>query len=139
MGENNKNRKAQNISFDKQTITWEKMIIENPSVEIIITGDFNIDANAWKKEEKNKSPYEKSFNSMSKMIRNRLIDNGLNIINNKNTRENSRLDHFYTNSIEKISEMKQEDNTSSDHSMLIALRKMKVNKSEEIVIETRDF
>ena len=59
---------AQNARFDKQTKTWEKMINENPNTEIIIAGDFNTDANIWKKREEDKSEYEKTFKLHSEIL-----------------------------------------------------------------------
>ena len=76
---------------------------------------------------------------MSTMIKERLLDNGLMMINKKSTRNGSILDHFYTNNIEKIEEIKIEDDTNSDHSMIIVKRRMKINNIEETVIITRKY
>ena len=115
------------------------MITENPNAEVIICGDFNINAKTWSKKEEDKSNYEKSFNKMSSMIKDKLIDNGMILINNKETRNKALLDHIYTNKIDKIESINQDDNTTSDHSLLEFSRNMKINKIEETLIETRNF
>ena len=73
------------------------------------------------------------------MIKERILDNGLVMINNRNTRNNKILDHFYTNNIEKIENIYIEGDTTSDHNMVIVNRKMKVNNTEETIIVIRNY
>ena len=81
-GIDNNNRTKQNKRFEEQTNRWEKMMNDNPNTEVIICRDFNVNAKIWKKLEEENSEYEKSFNKMSKMIKEKMIDNGLKLINN---------------------------------------------------------
>ena len=129
----------QYIRFDAQTKRWEKMVEENINEEIILCGDFNINSKIFKINEENKSDYEKKFNPMLRMIKQRLNDNGLVMANKKETRLNTILDHVYTNKIKKIFEINQEDNTTSDHSLIEIVRKMKIDMVEETMIEIRNF
>ena len=86
-----------------------------------------------------KSDYDKSFTPLINMIKEKLNDNGINIINKKLTRRNAILDHIYTNKMEKITDVCQDDNTVSDHSLIQINRRMKINNIEETVIETRNY
>ena len=50
---------------------------------------------------------------MSEMIKERLLNNGMRMIN-KETRNETTLDHIYTNKINKIESIKVDSNTTSD-------------------------
>ena len=64
-------------------------------------------------------------------------------MNNKPTRivagSKSIIDHFWTNSPIKIKNVEQEDNTFSDHSIIIVNRHMNITKSEEQYIMKREY
>ena len=66
------------------------------------------------------------------------MDNGFNMLINKETRNDAIIDHFYTNKVNKIESIRVEKNTTSDHAMIVAIRKMKINKVEETMIQTRN-
>ena len=76
---------------------------------------------------------------MINMIKERMNDNGMKIINKKPTRNGRILDHIYTNKPEKIINLSQEDNTTSDHSLLEINRSMKIDTIEETIINTRNY
>ena len=65
------------------------------------------------------------------------------LMNNKPTRIldkcQSQIDHFYTNYPGKIKSIEQDDDTLSDHSVIIATRQMKINNSEEKYQITRRY
>ena len=73
------------------------------------------------------------------MIKERMNDNNLKIINKKPTRNNKILDHIYSNKPEKILNTIQQDQTTSDHSIIEMTRSMKINTIEETVILTRNY
>ena len=63
----------------------------------------------------------------------------MNLINTRNTRNNSILDHFYTNRVDKIERIEQDDDSFSDHSIMEITRKMKMSQTEEKLIQTRNY
>ena len=67
-----------------KTITekWAKQIKKE---EVIIIGDFNIHNHAITANEIDKTAYEKSLNRIMNVYKEDLINNGMKIMNNKNT------------------------------------------------------
>ena len=133
------NSSNENKRFDLQTKIWEKMIAENIGTEIMLSGDFNIDSKIWNKKNEELSDYEKRFISMNKMIKERLSDNGMKMMIKQNTRNDKILDHFYTNKMEKIEEIKVDNDSTSDHNKIIIKRNMKIDNIEEAIIMSRKY
>ena len=61
----------------------------------------------------------------------KLLNNGMKMLIDKLTRKEATLDHIYTNNIEKIETINISSDTTSDHSIIEVIRKMKMNKIEE--------
>ena len=132
-------RKIQNQRFDTQTKLWDNMMKDKPGTESIIMGDFNINAKIMNKSNNELTEYEKSFIPMIKMIEARLLNNGMKMITENNTRNNTILDHVYTNKIEKIEKINIDEDSMADHHYVEIIRKMKIDQMEETKIETRNY
>ena len=132
-----------NIRFKKQAELWKSMITENNNREMIFVGDFNLDANNWRKSENEKTSTEKTFNFMNNIIKECLLDNGFSLLNMEPTRPNANrksiLDHFYTHNVDKIKYVKTYIDTVSDHAAILGTRAMQIMQSEEQYILKRDF
>ena len=132
-----------NLRYEKQTELWEKLISDNPGNEIWIGGDFNFDAKSMEKEENDKSEYEKKFNKLYKLTNEKLIQNGMKLMNSEPTRismnKGKVLDQIYLNRRDKMYNIVQNDFTKSDHSLLEYNRHMKIEPREEKMKETREW
>ena len=125
--------------FEDQLNIWEKLIEDKKNNEIYIAGDFNVDSIAIKKEEKNKTDYDKTFTKPGKIIDEKLTQNGLHRVNSLPTHYGRSLDHIYTNRPDKLFKIDQIDETESDHSALLYHRHMKINLCEPSFVLSRDF
>ena len=112
-----------------------KWINQIKKEEMIIVGDFNVHNRAILANEESKTPYEKSLNKISNIFKKNLCDNGMVIINKRNTYQSGLIksDHDIqmTNRPEKIKNFGQDDYAPSDHSLLYLQRHMKIRNSEE--------
>ena len=120
--------KKQESCLTNQMNLWQNLIDDNLNKEAIFLGDFNLDANNFDKNEKQKTKNEKNYNKMNKTIKEGFTERGLCLMNKTPTRNsiirNSQLDHFYTNKPGKIQLIEQRDETDSDHSCIIIHRKI---------------
>ena len=143
LGSGSRDIRSMNIRFKKQAELWKSMITENNNREMIFVGDFNLDANNWRKSENEKTSTEKTFNFMNNIIKECLLDNGFSLLNMEPTRPNANrksvLDHFYTNNVDKIKYVKTYIDTVSDHAAILGTRAMQIMQSEEQYILKRDF
>ena len=137
-----KNQKFQ-TRFFKQSELWERQINDNPGTECLILGDFNIDNKLVINNVYPNQNYATKHKNIKKYINEKLINNGMKLINNEPTRFEGGiergLDHIYSNRIEKMYKFNQSNFTSSDHSILHYYRQMKVQQSEETYILTRQW
>ena len=125
-----------NRRFEDQTNLWEEMLIDNPGTEAIIAGDFNIDNKFILREENDNSNSAIKHSKTKKMIRMKLVNTNPTRFENGVERG---LDHFYTNRIDKLYQLNQDDQTPSDHSMLDYIRHMKIESAEEKFVMTRKW
>ena len=99
-----KNQKFQ-TRFFKQSELWERQINDNPGTECLILGDFNIDNKLVINNVYPNQNYATKHKNIKKYINEKLINNGMKLINNEPTRFEGGiergLDHIYSNRIEK--------------------------------------
>ena len=72
-------------------------------------------------------------------IKNKLFSKNMTQLVKDNTREQQILDHIYTNKVNKIQNVIIKDDSYSDHSILILIRSMKINKVEENLFLSRNI
>merc|ERR1712055_943583 len=105
-------------------------LMENDT-ETIIMGDFNFDFRSINKNENSKLKLKKKNNQMYNTIKSKLFTKNMIQLVKNNTREQTILDHIYTNKTNKIKNIIIKDDSFSDHSILILNRSMKINSVEE--------
>ena len=111
--------------------------------EVLIMGDFNLDALSWEKSEENKSNYEKTLNTMIGFMKHNLLDQNMSLMHKNITRvqgnNKSCLDITLSNQPYKMKEIKLVEDTTSDHYLTIYDRLMNVNQAEEKYIKSRVY
>ncbi len=132
------NISSQNERFNMQIDKWNTMMENNPGREFIFSGDFNLDDLAWIKYYKDKDSYEKKQHCMVSLLQDNILSKNFYLINNKATRtdagQKSQLDLFISNRPDKIHDLIQVDNTTSDHSLIIVNHQMKIVESEKLTV-----
>ena len=102
-------------------------------------GDFNLDPKLLLIKEENKTKNQKNYNKMWTQMSQNILENGISILNKKNTRHQgnqaSQLDLIMTNRPEKITSTSQIDDTFSDHSLMILTRKSNIIQQEERLLK----
>lgn len=141
--EKSKSISEQNERFEKQSNKWKKLIDEKMNNEVLIMGDFNLDALSWEKSEENKSNYEKTLNTMIGFMKHNLLDQNMSLMHKNITRvqgnNKSCLDITLSNQPYKMKEIKLVEDTTSDHYLTIYDRLMNVNQAEEKYIKSRVY
>ena len=83
------------------------------------------------------------YTKIYKLTQEKLINNGMYLMNRKPTRSDKGthkcMDHYYSNRPEKVKEITQEYFSSSDHSVVELIRHMKIENSEEVFINKRNW
>ena len=102
-----------------------------------MTGDLNIDFNTTNIEERLKIKNKKSQNKLMKIMKEKLFNKRMTMLNNKPTFHrgdyNSQLDVIITNRPHKINNTKTITNLDSDRDAIVTVRKLYRNtKSKEM-------
>ena len=110
--------------------------------ETIIASDVNIDLLAINIDEDKKTQYQKAQARLLEVFTENLLNKGVVLMNNKPTFKRSeyesQLDCILTNKPDKLTDIKQFDSVS-DHQVIFATRKMKITRTEEKLIITRNW
>ena len=102
----NKKRDAKKELNEFNEICSKISILLDNDEETIMAADWNIDLSAINKEEKEKTQTQKGQNRLIKILKDKLIDKGMILMNNTNTYHkgeySSALDGIFTNKPNKI-------------------------------------
>ena len=113
-------RAAQLARWSTIVSKWEEALLEDK--EVIVMGDVNINSLKWTKDD---LPPEDNINkqrSMIDLLFSKIFPLGVAQLVSVPTHQESCLDHFYSNKIEKLSEISALFNGGSDHKMISAVR-----------------
>jgi len=113
-------RAAQLARWSILVSKWEEALLEDK--EVIVMGDVNINSLKWTKDD---LPPEDNINkqrSMIDLLFSKIFPLGVAQLVAVPTHQESCLDHFYSNKIEKLSEISALFNGGSDHKMISAVR-----------------
>ena len=113
--------------FEGQMLLWKDLIENKKNNEIFIAGDFNMQEG------------DTNHTKMLKLINEIFHQNNLTKINSAPTRLNRCIDHIHTSRSDKLQNFYQIDSTSSDHSLLVYIRRMNIELCEPTMILTRDM
>ena len=137
--------KAQKDRLDRAIQSIETANKEK--VEIITAGDMNVDALTWKDKRKDKTNHQNSLSCLAEMINDRLMDKGFYLINREetfNTLNNdiykpTQVDHYYTNTPQKVLATNTIHNTTSDHCAVSVVRTAKPQNEMPNYYLTRNY
>ena len=140
VGQSNQASKSQAAQFERWNLfidQWERALATG--LECHLLGDCNIDAQVYSRPDIAEKAHNKKLKPMVEKLFESIFPHGFSQLVTSPTRQDSILDHYYSNRPCKISPVIAENRGGSDHKLIIATRYAKPIKRQQRYVTKRSY